>query len=140
MWEVRPQERKIVEYHLFYTVPFGPAHESEEAVNLAWVNPFSVLALKIAGLNLEAKAMSPMGAMMYDGFSVVGAPIYSGPLTPEIKNVATALHSKSYSLLDHGRYFGRLDNEGHVKIYRRLNPFEPNGHFAGSLEHLCPQG
>jgi 8-oxo-dGTP pyrophosphatase MutT (NUDIX family) len=140
MWEVREQERKIVEYHLFYALPFGPPRESVEAVNLAWVNPMSVLALKIAGLDVETKAMSPMGVMIFDGFSVIGEPFYVGPLTPEIANSADALHPKSYSLLDHGRYFGRLDKDGEVKLFRRLNPFEPKGYFAGSFEHLGPQG
>ena len=88
MWEVREDERKVVEYHLFYALKFGPPYESEEAVNIAWVNPMSVLALKIAGLDTEAKTISPMAVMMYDGFSVLSNPFYKGPLTPEIKNLS----------------------------------------------------
>ena len=136
MREVRHNERKIVEYHLFRVIPFGPPRESEEAVNLVWANPSSVLALRIAGLDLSLKKMSPMAIMIYDGFSVFSRPFYDGPLTPEIKNVADSLLPKSYSLLDEGRYFGRLNDDGSVKIFKRLNPFEPSGCFKGSLDHL----
>lgn len=138
LYEVRAVERKIVEYHLFLTVPFGPPKESREAINLAWVNPQSALGLKVAGLAPESKLMGPMAILMYDGFSVLSEPMYVGPLTKEIAGLACSdLSSNSFSLLDGGAYFGRLASDGAVKIYRRLNPFAPRGHFVGDLDYLA---
>ncbi len=138
LYEVRTSERKLVEYHLFLTVPFGPPKESREAINLAWVNPQSALGLKVAGLAPESKSMGPMAILMYDGFSVLSKPMYVGPLTKEIAGLACSdLSSNSFSLLDGGAYFGRLASDGAVKIYRRLNPFVPRGHFVGDLEYLA---
>jgi|694.fasta_scaffold00422_10 8-oxo-dGTP pyrophosphatase MutT (NUDIX family) len=138
LYEVRTSERKLVEYHLFLTVPFGPPKESREAINLAWVNPQSALGLKVAGLAPESKSMGPMAILMYDGFSVLSKPMYVGPLTKEIARLACSdLSSNGFSLLDRGAYFGRLASDGSVKIYRRLNPFVPRGYFVGALECLA---
>lgn len=138
LYEVRRSEKKIVEYHLFLVVPFGPPKESIEAINLAWVNPKSALGLKIAGLEQFDRPMGPMAIMMYDGFSVLSNPMYIGALTSEIASLACSeLTTAAFSLLDSGRYFGRLDSDGLVRIYRRLNPFALDDHFIGDLEHLA---
>lgn len=138
MFEVRHAEQKVIEYHLFLVVPFGPPKESEEAVNIAWVNPKSALGLRIAGLDPDRHTMGPMAIMMYDGFSVVAAPMYSGPLTEEIVRMTDSpLSTAGYSLLNGGRYFGRIASNGEVMVFRRLNPFEPCGHFVGDLETLA---
>lgn len=138
LWEVRQCEKKVVEYHLFLAVPFGPPKESEEALNIAWVNPRSAFGLKIAGLDEEKQTMSPMGVMLYDGFSVLAKPMYDGPVTQEILSLTdTRLTTIDYCPLNGGRYFGRIANTGNVRIYRRLNPFMPRGYFVGDLECLA---
>jgi ADP-ribose pyrophosphatase YjhB (NUDIX family) len=136
IFEVRHEARKVVEYHLFLVVPFGPPKESEEAINLCWVNPDSALALSIAGLDREGKKMGPMGVLMYDGLSVLNKPFYRGPLTAEVKHAVHEISEHAFSLVDGGRYFGMLRKDGGVELYRRLNPFESSGCFKGSLEHL----
>jgi len=138
MYEVRSAEERIVEYHLFAAIPHGPPKESREAINLCWVTPKSLLGLRVAGFEIRENIISPMGIMIYDGFSVLAAPLYQGPVTASIKAVSKDLSKDSYSLLDGGRYFGRLTEDGGVKIYRRLSPFQPDGFFRGSLEHLDP--
>ena len=138
IYETRGIERRIVEHHLFLVRPHGPPKESNEAINLAWVNPHSALGLKIARFEPEYRSMGPMAIMMHDGFSVLSKPLYDGPLTEEIKSVAgSELSSTRFSLIDRECYFARLSQDGSVKVYRRLNPCAPSGHFVGSLEHLA---
>ncbi len=138
LYEVRGVEKRIVEHHLFLVVSHGPPKESDEAINLAWVNPQSALGLKIARFEPAQRSMGPVAILMHDGFSVLSKPLYEGPLTEEIKSVAgSELCSNRFSLIDRDCYFARLSPDGSVKVYRRLNPFTPSGHFVGSLEHFA---
>jgi 8-oxo-dGTP pyrophosphatase MutT (NUDIX family) len=138
MYEVRSQERRIIEYHLFAAIPHGPPKESREAINLCWVTPRSLLGLRVAGFEVRDQTISPMGIMIYDGFSILSKPLYEGPLTASIKAVSGSLSKDAFSLLDNGRYFGRLMEHGAIRVYRRLNPFQRDGYFRGALEHLDP--
>lgn len=137
MWEVVADRKMVIEYHLFWVTAFGPPKESDEAINIAYVGPESAGAFKIVGFDEQRRIMGAMATMIFDGFSVLGRPFYQGLVTPEIAAAAEDLGRRSYSLLDGGRYFGRLEDSGTVSLYRRLNPFEPRGYFEGSLEHLA---
>ncbi len=140
LYEARGSERRIVEHHLFLVVPHGPPKESDEALNLAWVSPKSAVGLKIARFEPERYSLGPIGVMMYDGFSILSTPMYEGALTEEIKSKASSeISPTAYTLIDRSCYFARLSQDGTVKLYRRLNPLAPSGHFIGSLEHLAKQ-
>jgi len=138
LYETRGVERRVVEHHLFLVLPHGPPKESNEALNLAWVSPQSALGLKIARFEPEQRSMGPMAIMMHDGFSVLSKPLYEGPLTAEIKAACDSeLCTSRFSLIGRDCYFARLSQDGSVKVYRRLNPCAPSGHFVGNLEHLA---
>ena len=138
LYDVRGVEKRIIEHHLFLVHPHGPPKESDEAINFAWVTMRSAVGLKIARFQPEQRSMGPMAIMMHDGFSVLSKPLYEGPLTEEIKSKAPSeLSSTQFSLIDRGCYFARLSPDGSVKVYRRLNPCAPSGHFVGDLEHLA---
>lgn len=138
LYETRGVERRVIEHHLFLVLSPGPPREGSEAVNIAWINPLSALGLKIAGFDPQQRFLGPTAVMMLDGFSVLSKPLYDGELTAEIKSLAPSeLSSNKFSLIDKGCYFARLNSDGTVKVYRRLNPFSPSGHLVGNLEHLA---
>jgi 8-oxo-dGTP pyrophosphatase MutT (NUDIX family) len=119
---------------------------TEEAINIATVTEESALGFSIVGLRRSADPSQQLFGrtpiMLWDGLSLCKAPFFrvgNPTLTERERFEARIGMSISEDLVlpvDEGRYLARL-NGGAIELYHRLNPFEPNGRFAGKLEDLA---
>ena len=114
---------------------------SEEALTVAVVNEHSARGFSIVGLTNDKdptrRVFGRTPIMLWDGLSITKNPFYSGPIPSEIGG-GCRFESGDFGLIDDGNYFARYDaTTTCVKLFYRLNPFEPTGRFVGKLEHLA---
>lgn len=120
--------------------------QTEEAINIATVNEESVFGFSVVGLRAsEDPATRLFGRtpiMLWDGISVVKPPFFrlEDPNPDERARLeerfGCCLSEDIFLPIDNGNYLARI-NKGAIEVHFRLNPFEPNKRFEGSLEDLA---
>ncbi len=114
---------------------------TEEALNIAVVHERSALGFSIVGLKNDPdpakRVFGRTPIMIWDGISVTKGPFYEGPTSADVMDrlgvpyVITGM----YFPVDDGRYLA-LKNGDTLQLFYRLNPFEEQGRFVGTLEDL----
>lgn len=117
---------------------------TEEALNIAVVHERSAMGFSIVGLKNDPdpskRVFGRTPIMLYDGLSITKAPFYDGPEDPAVTarlGIPYDLVDWMYMPVDEGRYLGRKCKNGNLQLFYRLNPFEDQGRFIGSLEDLA---
>ena len=119
---------------------------STEAISIAVVDEKSIVGFNIVGLKFGAdpstRTFGRTAVKIWDGLFVSKPPFYrcENPTDEQLvcleKRFGTGLSEELFLPVDEGNYLARL-NKGAVEIYHRLNPFEEQGRFVGSLEDLA---
>ncbi len=114
---------------------------TEEALNIAVVHERSALGFNIVGLKNDPdpskRVFGRTPIMIWDGLSVTKKPFYDGLATDDVMGRLGVPYEiqGTYYPVDDGNYLARK-NGTNLQLFYRLNPFEEQGRFVGTLEDL----
>lgn len=118
---------------------------TEEAINIATVSESSAAGFSLVGFKRdpdpEKCLFGRTPVMIWDGLSVIRPPAlrldYASERQREDlhKRLGVVPSEDIYLPVDNGNYLSRT-RQGVIELYYRLNPFQPDGRFHGTLEDL----
>ena len=115
---------------------------TEEALNIAVVHERSALGFNIVGLKNDPdpskRVFGRTPIMIWDGLSVTKQPFYDGLVDADVMARLGVPYEieEMYFPVDDGNYLARK-NGTNLELFYRLNPFEEQGRFVGTLEDLA---
>lgn len=114
----------------------GEVLTEDESLAHAYVTQDSIRGFNVVGLRWgmdgSDRLFGRMPIMIFDGLSVSRDPFQKISIEEAKKLAEEKKLHEGFFTLDRGNYLACTKGE-QVEVYHRLNPFEPEGHFVGSL-------